>query len=754
MAHHLVIMESPAKAKTVQGYLGSTYKVVACVGHVRDLPKSSLGVDVDNHFEPHYINIRGKGELIKELRKYAKAADNIYLATDPDREGEAISWHLATVLGIPLSDAKRVTCNEITKTAFKKAMKQPRALDMDLVNSQQARRILDRIVGYKLSPYLWKTVRSGLSAGRVQSVATRIIVEREQEIKAFVPKESWSVTATLLTDDNKTFSARFWGNNSKIELLTEADAKVITDAVTGKSFLVTGQKKALKSRNPAAPFTTSTLQQEANRRLNFQSYRTMRIAQELYEGVSLGAEFGGTAGLITYMRTDSLRISEEAQATARSFIGKVYGEENLPSQPRIYKSRSGAQDAHEAIRPVNLELPPEKIKKALSADQYKLYKLIFDRFIASQMASAQIDTITMDCEAAGYVFKASGSSIRFPGFLSVYEESEDGKEDEKEGTLPDIPAGSALVCKKLLPEQHFSEPPQRFTEAALIKFLEEKGLGRPSTYATIISTICERGYVKREGKSLLPTELGEITTKLMIEHFPDVVDYRFTAQMEERLDSIENGVTNMEDVLQDFYTGFSGALDVAMASAEKETVTLPVEETDILCDKCGAKMVIKSGRFGKFAACPNYPTCKNTKPLAKDGKSLRPEKAPEILEGESCPNCGKQVVKRAGRYGEFISCVDYPGCKYTKAIQNELGVNCPDCGKPIAIRRGRFKSVFYSCTGYPECKFSTGDLPTGEKCPVCGGMLLRKKGKNLLVCRDKECGYSREVPDAGKDSGK
>lgn len=745
MAHQLVIMESPTKAKTVQGYLGTGYKVVACVGHVRDLPKSTLGVDIDNHFEPHYINIRGKGELITELRKYAKAATTVYLATDPDREGEAISWHLATVLGIPVDKAKRISCNEITKTAFKKAIKNPRAIDMDLVNSQQARRILDRIVGYKLSPFLWKSVRSGLSAGRVQSVATRIIVEREKEIEAFVPKESWSVTTTLITADGKSFPAKFWGNNAKIELLCEADAKKITDAIADKPFLVTSIKNAVKTRNPAPPFTTSTLQQEANRRLGFQSSRTMRVAQELYEGVNLGAELGGTAGIITYMRTDSLRISDEAAEAAKEFIAKVYGEENLPAKPRVYKAKSGAQDAHEAIRPANVALAPDKIKKVLTTDQYKLYKLIFDRFVASQMASAQIDTITADTECAGYIFKANGSSVRFPGFLSVYEESSDAQDDDKGGMLPPLKSGDALVCREILPEQHFSEPPMRFTEASLIKFLEEKGLGRPSTYATIITTICDRGYVQRDNKSLKPTELGEITTKLMMEHFPDIVDYRFTAQMEERLDSIENGVTDMENVLSDFYGSFEKSLVKAMDSAKKQVVELPVEETDIVCEKCGAKMIVKSGRFGKFAACPNYPTCKNTKPLAKDGKSLRSEKAPEVVSDMVCPQCGKQVIRRSGRYGSFYSCENYPTCNYTKAITSEIGVACPDCGRPLTLRHGRNKSVFYSCTGYPECKFSSWDLPTAEKCPNCGKMLFKKKGKELLVCHDTACGYKKEL---------
>ena len=752
---NLVIMESPPKANTVKSYLGSTYKVVACKGHVRDLPKSTLGIDVDNNFDAHYINIRGKGDLIKELKKEVKNADRVFLATDPDREGEAIAWHLSVALQIPEKKIKRVTFNEITKNAVKEAIKHPRDIDMDVVNAQQTRRILDRIVGYKLSPFLWKAVKSGLSAGRVQSVATKIIVDRENEIRAFVPKEYWTVEAILSTADGKEFETKYWGkadSEIKADLFTEADAMQIYNAVNGKPFRVTEIKKGKKVKNPAPPFTTSTLQQEASRKLNFQSARTMRVAQELYEGINLGSEFGGTQGLITYMRTDSLRISDEARDAAKEFITEKYGREYYPETPRVYKSKAGAQDAHEAIRPSDIKLEPARIKKLLTSDQYRLYKLIWDRFIASQMESAELATVQTDFNCEGYIFRTNGYTVKFHGYMALYEESTDEgtKGEEKNTRLPGISENELLKSVSVTPNQHFTEPPARYTEASLVKFLEEKGIGRPSTYTPIMSIINARGYVKREGKSLVPTPLGDITTKLMCENFPDIVDYKFTASMEDQLDEIENGENTMLKVLDDFYEGFAEELKKAQANVAEHDIELPVEETDIICEHCGRKMIVKNGRFGKFAACPNYPNCKNTKPLAKTGEGLV-EKKPEIAE-EKCEICGSDMILRTGRYGSFYACSKYPECKFTKQKVRSLGVPCPKCGSDIVTKHGRNKSVFYSCSRYPECDFSSWDMPVPEKCPSCGGMLYRKKGKNQLICKNEKCGYKADIKEAANEN--
>ncbi len=745
---NLVIVESPAKAGTIKGYLGSNYKVVASKGHVRDLPKSTLGIDVDNAFEAHYINIRGKGDLIKQLKKDAKNADKIFLATDPDREGEAISWHLANALGIPEKKARRVTFNEITKTAVKDAIKHPRDIDMSLVNAQQARRILDRIVGYKLSPFLWKKVRSGLSAGRVQSVATQIIVEREEEIRAFVPKEYWTIDAELKAEKGKSFKARFYGDaKGKIELKNEVDAAKVCDAVGDKDFTTVSVKKGVKYRSPAPPFTTSTMQQEASRKLNFQSQRIMRVAQELYEGINLGSEFGGVQGLITYMRTDSLRISNDARDAARAYIEEKYGDRYYPETPRVYKSKANAQDAHEAIRPSNMALEPTKIRKLLTSDQYRLYKLIWDRFIASQMASAELNTVTADFESAGYIFRSSGYTVKFPGFLTIYEESTDEPtegEDGREMRMAAVAEGDRLANEKITKEQHFTEPPPRYTEASLIKYLEEKGIGRPSTYTPIITIIISRGYVVREGKSLAPTQLGEVTTKLMKDNFPNIVDCGFTAHLEEELDDIENGEYTMQEMLGSFYGGFKKQLDTAMESLGEGPVDLPPEETDIICEKCGSKMIVKNGRFGKFAACPNYPTCKNTKPLNKTTE----EKKPEVYADFKCEVCGSDMVLRTGRYGSFYACVRYPECKFTKQRTKSIDVKCPACGGEVLIKHGKNKSMFYACANYPTCDFSSWDMPTSETCPTCGKMLFRKKGKNQLICHTEGCKYKRDIESA------
>ena len=742
----LVIMESPTKAKTVKGYLGSNYRVVASKGHVRDLPKSTLGVDIEDDFKPKYINIRGKGDLIKELRREAKNADRVLLATDPDREGEAIAWHLSVALGIPLDGKQRVTFNEITKNVVREAVKHPRKLDMGLVNAQQARRILDRIVGYKLSPYLWSTVRSGLSAGRVQSVATRIIVDREEEIRAFVPQEYWTVDAALETPAGESITARFYGDkNGKIALSNEDEANAVVAASKKSDFVVSEVKRTTKQRQPSPPFTTSTLQQEASRKLNFQSGRTMKAAQELYEGIDLGPEFGGVQGLITYMRTDSVRVSAEVQGEAASYIGGKYGERYLPASPRQYRTRAGAQDAHEAIRPTNVMLEPTKIRRMLSVDQYRVYKLIWNRFIASQMASAEITAVTVSFEAGQYVYRASGSTVKFQGFLAVYEEStDDTSDDESEKTLPQVGEGEVMKTNSVTPEQHFTEPPARYTEASLIKYLEELGIGRPSTFPMIVPTITQRGYVKRQGKSLTPTPLGETTTKLMKESFPDIVDCKFTAQMETSLDEIEGGERTMERVLGDFYDGFSRELEAAGKNAVR--MELPPEETDIICDKCGARMVVKSGRYGKFAACPNYPECKNTKPLNRTEPNPAPEEA-SAASDMKCEVCGGDMVLRRGRYGSFYACANYPECKFTRPYGQKIDVKCPKCGADVLTKWGRNKSMFYSCVRYPECDFSSWDKPTAEKCPECGGMLYRKKGKNLLVCKTEGCRYKRETED-------
>ena len=741
---NLVILESPHKATTVKGYLGSGYKVMASDGHVRDLPKSRLAVDVDHDFAVDYINIRGKGELIRSLKKDAKAAKYVYLATDPDREGEAISWHLATALDLPAEKVRRVTFNEITKTAVKAGMKAPRAIDIDLVNSQQARRILDRIVGYKLSPFLWRTVRSGLSAGRVQSVATRVIVDRENEIRAFVPQEYYTLSAVVGTSEKEAFTVRYAGGEAPhSSLATLAEAEKIVSAV-GKEMTVDAVKKAVRQKAPQPPFITSTLQQEANRRLGFQTARTMRIAQELYEGIDLGSSFGGVNGLISYMRTDSLRISAEAQAAARAYLTEKYGAEYVPEKPREYKSRAGAQDAHEALRPSDLHFVPEQIKKYLTADQFKLYRLIWNRFLASQMANAKLDTLTIELSAGGYPFRASGYTVRFPGYSAVLEDhEEEGDAESGKGLrLPALTKGELLHVFSADPKHHTTEPPARYTEASLIRLFEESGIGRPSTYATIISTILSRGYVVRDGKALRPTELGEQTNTLMTEYFPKIVDLTFTAGMEEELDEIANGKTTVSSVLSGFYKDFAADLANAEEKApdrEKETAA---QTTDLICEKCGAVMVVKIGRYGKFAACPNYPACRNTKPLT-DEKEQKPLKK----TGEKCELCGADMVIRPGRYGNFYACSRYPECKNTKQIRHPVGVKCPKCGGEILQRSGKNRRIFYSCENYPTCDFSSWDLPLRESCPRCGKLLFAKKGKNLILCHDRACGYKREMTE-------
>ena len=736
----LVIVESPTKVPTIKGFLGKGYKVVSSKGHVRDLPKSKLGIDVEHDFEPKYINIRGKGELINALKKEAKNASKVLLATDPDREGEAISWHLAAVLGLDSEKAQRITFNELTKNTVKEAIRHPRDLDMNLVNSQQTRRILDRLVGYKISPFLWKKIKSGLSAGRVQSVATRMIVEREEEIEAFVSEEYWTIAAKLFKASGESFAAKFYGTpEKKLPIADGEQAARIVDELKDASFAVSGIKNAVKRRKPMPPFTTSTLQQEANRRLGFPSQRTMMVAQELYEGVNLGER--AAHGLITYMRTDSLRISEEAQAAAGALIKEKFGPEYCPKTPNVYKSKAGAQDAHEAIRPSDPSILPDAVKGKLSNDQFKLYKLIWERFMASQMKNAELDTVSVDIAAGKYLFRASGYTVKFPGFMVLYDTVRDNEEeDDKPLELPPLTVGEPLKAEEILPAQHFTQPPPRFTEGSLVKMLEEKGVGRPSTFTSTITTIIARGYVRRNGKLLEPTELGRLTTKLMKDSFPEIIDYGFTAKMEDDLDKIENGQAEYLSVLRDFYTDFEKELKEADEKLDKLEYVKPVEVTDIICDKCGANMVIREGRYGKFAACPNFPKCRNTRRLNDDASAA--EGAEEVLADEKCPVCGSDMILKKGAYGSFYACRNYPDCKTTKPYYKDTGVACPQCGKRILVKQSRSRKTFYSCEDYPNCKFSVWDVPQQMKCPRCGGLVLKKKNKEHYYCYNEACGWS------------
>ena len=687
----LVIVESPAKAKTIKKYLGTGYDVVASNGHVRDLPKSKLGIDVDNGFKPQYVNIDTKNELIKKLQQKAAESEAVLLATAPDREGEAISWHLAQMLALNVDTENRVTFNEITKTGVKEGMASPRKINIDLVDAQQARRVLDRLVGYMLSPFLWKKVRRGLSAGRVQSVAVKVIVDREREIRAFVPEEYWTIDAKLCPiGSTKAFDAKFYGNaDGKIDITTEAQATEIYDRIKGSQFTVTNIKKGVRTRRPAPPFITSTLQQEASRKLGFTAQRTMRAAQTLYEGVEVDGY--GMTGLITYMRTDSFRISEEARNTAENYILEAYGEKYLPKKKNYYKSKSSAQDAHEAIRPAIPDLTPEKVKGALTSDQYKLYKLIWERFIACLMSPCLQDTVNVDIAAGDYIFKSSGYVVKFDGFTVLYEEGKDEAEDDQK-TLPKLAENEALKLKKLTPNQHFTQPPLRYTEASLIKELEDKKIGRPSTYAPIISTVLQREYVEREKgkKTIIPTQLGEIITTLMEENFSNIIDLHFTAKMEDELDHIEAGDIDWTTVLEGFYGKFSTTLKKAEEKLDGTKIKVPDVESDVVCDKCGRTMVVKSGRFGKFLACPGYPECKNTKPITKE------------MPG-SCPKCGAKILQLKSKSGH----------------------------------------KFFGCETGKSCGFMTWDEPTAENCPNCGKTLFKKSGK--LYCATEGCGYEKNV---------
>ncbi len=687
MATNLVIVESPSKAKTIGKYLGPDYIVKASMGHLRDLPKSTMGVDIEGGFEPEYLPLENKSEIISELRKYAKKADCVYLATDPDREGEAISWHLKELLELPEEKTYRVTFNEITKNVVTESITSPRAIDYNLVDAQQARRLLDRIVGYQLSPLLWKKIRRGLSAGRVQSVATRLVVDRENEIRAFQPREYWSLDVVLdCVDKSGSFAARYHGKEKKIELESEKQVDAVLADIEGREFTVAGVKRADKKRSAAPPFTTSTLQQDASRKLNMTPKRTMAIAQQLYEGVDVEGE--GTLGLITYMRTDSLRLSNDAMAAAADFIKNRYGSQYYYGKFHTFKTKASAQDAHEAIRPTHVELDPEKIRKSLTSEQYRLYKLIWSRFLASQMADAVYDTVSIDTKCAGHTFRSTNQSVKFSGFLAVYEEGRDEEEQTNGSQLPDLQAGDRAACRDIKKEQHFTQPPARYTEATLVKAMEEKGVGRPSTYAGIVSAIQDREYVNRMEKHLHPTPLGEVVTGLMMERFQDIIDVEFTANMENRLDDVEAGKQNWKDLLKDFYGQFHQEMMDAEKALEGTRLKVPDEVTQEICEECGRNMVVRIGRFGKFLACPGFPECKNTKPI---------------------------VEKMPGR--------------------------CPKCGSTILKRKSKKGYAYYACEKGAQCGFMSWDVPTAEDCPVCGQTMFKKsgKGRNKPFCINEQC---------------
>lgn len=687
----LVIVESPAKAKTIKKYLGGNYEVIASMGHVRDLPKARLSVDIKKKFAPKYEIIKGKEKLVEELKELAEKSDKIYLATDPDREGEAISWHLAYILGLPLDDNNRVEFNEITKNGVTNGMAHPRSINIDLVNAQQARRILDRLVGYKLSPFISQKIRRGLSAGRVQSVAVRIIVDREEEIRKFKPEEYWTIDAKFIPKGSrKSFSASLYSDaNGKIKIENQEQAEKIEQDLADAEYMITKVKHGTRRKTPAPPFITSTLQQEASRKLGFQSRRTMKVAQELYEGVDI--EGMGATGLITYMRTDSLRISDVAKEEAAQYILDRFGEKFLPAKPRVFKTKSNAQDGHEAIRPSMPSLSPEDVKASLTSDQFKLYNLIWNRFMASQMSDCIQKTTQAEISAKEYIFKASGYYVDFEGFTTLYVESKD-TEEEKSTQLPPLEKDMPVKCKELKKNQHFTQPPARYTEASLIKALEEYGIGRPSTYAATITTITSREYVKREAKTLYPTELGEVMTNLLKERFPKIVNYKFTAQMEEKLDEVEHGQEEWVELLDEFYSDFDKTLKKAKEEMEGVKLQLKEDQTDIICDKCGRQMVVKVGRYGKFIACPGYPECKN-------------------------------VLK-------FVE---------------KTGVKCPKCNGDVIVKHTKKKRVFYGCSNYPECDFVSWNEPVNERCPQCGGILFKKKGKKpKLYCATEGCGFEKE----------
>ncbi|MGD6832710.1 type I DNA topoisomerase [Sutcliffiella halmapala] len=689
MSEYLVIVESPAKAKTIERYLGKKYKVKASMGHVRDLPKSQMGVDVEHEFEPKYITIRGKGPVLKELKTAAKKAKKIYLAADPDREGEAIAWHLAHSLDIDLHSDCRVVFNEITKDAIKESFKHPRPINLDVVDAQQARRILDRLVGYNISPLLWKKVKKGLSAGRVQSVAVRLIIDRENEINAFTPEEYWTIKGSFITNDSKEFEGNFYGlDGKKTELKSEEDVKTVLGKLEGNSFEIQSVTKKERKRNPALPFITSSLQQEAARKLNYRAKKTMMLAQQLYEGIELGKE--GTVGLITYMRTDSTRISETAKKEAVEYIEKTFGQKFLSTEQRKETKKANAQDAHEAIRPTSTMKDPQSVKEYLSRDQFRLYKLIWERFVASQMAPAILDTVSIDLAQNDVMFRATGSTVKFPGFMKVYVEGSDDQQEEKENLLPALEKGDNVFSKDVDPKQHFTQPPPRYTEARLVRTLEELGIGRPSTYAPTLDTIQKRGYVALDNKRFVPTELGNIVIQLILEFFPEIINVEFTANLETNLDNVEDGKVNWVHIIDGFYHEFAKRLE--RAEQEMQEIEIKDEPAGEDCELCGHEMVFKMGRYGKFMACSNFPDCRNTKPIVKD-----------------------------------------------------IGVPCPKCEKGnIVERKSKKKRIFYGCDQYPTCEFLSWDKPIARKCPKCESLLVEKKLKKGVQVQCVECDYKEE----------
>ncbi len=744
MAKTLVIVESPTKAKTITRFLDGKYKVEASFGHIRDLPSSKMGIDIEHDFEPTYVIPPKSKKRVAELKKLAKDAPEVILATDEDREGEAIAWHLVTALGLKEKDIKRIAFHEITKTAIAKALENPRTLDIHLVDAQQARRVLDRLVGYELSPFLWKKVRRGLSAGRVQSVAVRLIVEREREIQKFKPEEYWSIVATFNKD------GQFLGRLAKIDgkaldklgIKNEANAKKILADLQNRPAEVLEVTKKEVRRNPAAPFITSTLQQEAARKLGFSAKQTMMYAQQLYEGVEVGEE--GSTGLITYMRTDSVNLSDQALESAKQAITEKYGKDYLLPEPRRYASKSkNAQEAHEAIRPTDLVRDPESIKEHLDRNQFRLYDLIWKRTIASQMPEAIFDATSVDTEISGdkkYIFRSTGQIIKFDGFMKVYLEGTDEEEIEsEEGLLPELKQGDKPKVLKIIPNQHFTQPPPRYSDATLIKALEEYGIGRPSTYAPTISTIQDRGYVDKINKKFQPTEMGFIVNDILVEHFPKVVDLEFTAGMEEQLDQIADGNKEWVPVIKEFYKPFHDNLKTKEAEVEKH-----VELLDEKCPESGHPLQIKFGRFGKFICCSNYPECKYKRPMPEEQKIIDDNK------GEICDKCGKPMIVKFGRFGSFLGCTGYPECKGIKKIQKGTGVACPVCGEGELVERKSKRGIFYSCSKYPKCKFLLPSKPTGEKCPKSGDLLIYTKN-DMIKCSNKECDFEKEVAPSEKE---
>ncbi len=723
----LIIVESPSKAKTISKYLKGKYRVDASGGHIRDLPASKLGVAVDKNFEPKYVTSPGKEEVIKRLKDEAQKADKVYLATDPDREGEAISWHLQTVLGLDANATNRIEFNEISARAVERALKSPRQIDYNLVNAQQARRVLDRLVGYKLSPFLNNKIQSGLSAGRVQSVALRLVVEREREITAFIPEEYWTITAELQDHEGKhsPFKAaleKYLGKKCKISSKEQADAAL--DALRNGQYRVESVKKSITKSHAPAPFTTSTLQQDASNKLNMTAPETMLMAQHLYEGMDV--EDGGHVAFVTYIRTDSTRVSEDAQKAALDYIKEKYGEEYVPEKPNFYASKKGAQDAHEAIRPIDLSRTPDSVKKLLDKKHYNVYKLIYERFVASQMAEAQYDSMQVSISNGDYGLKASGKAVRFAGYTAVYQDTKKDDEEETKGLLPPMEEGDSLKELSLKGDQKFTKPPLRYTDASLVKAMEDKGIGRPSTYASIISVLNKRKYVEKEGKYMKPTEVAFRITDLLMQYFTDIMDVGFTADMEEKLDLIEEG-KDWHKLIAEFYPPFEERLRKANTDGD--------EITEIMCEKCGHPMIRKSGRYGKYLACSNYPACSN----------IVSESEQEISE-TPCPKCGAMMVVKNGRYGKFLACPNYPSCKTTLPFgekkEEVIEGICPDCGKPTRRLRSKSGKTYYGCSGYPDCKFMSWDIPTGEKCPVCGKPIV-KTPKGVVRCSDKDCAHNK-----------